>query len=153
MEMDGSGTAYHYTESGLDNVWLANGFEYHDTPYGRGVSIVNIDGLHAIIGLGLVNGKHRLTGPEIRFLRHELHWSQSALAMFLGTGEQTVARWEKAQVSIPRTSQNLLAGLYREHVTGSAELRASLERIAKLDADRHASITLRVTDDDWELCA
>ena len=27
----------HYTMSGLDNVWLLNGFFMEETPYGRGV--------------------------------------------------------------------------------------------------------------------
>jgi putative transcriptional regulator len=31
--------AYHYTECGLDNVYLENGFTVHKTAYGRGVSI------------------------------------------------------------------------------------------------------------------
>lgn len=30
---------YHYTEGGLTNVWLSNGFREEDTPYERGVSI------------------------------------------------------------------------------------------------------------------
>ena len=30
---------YHYRECGLRNVWLANGFDEHDTPYGPGIAI------------------------------------------------------------------------------------------------------------------
>jgi putative transcriptional regulator len=155
MKMDNGNRqfGYHYTESGLDNVWLANGYEFHETTYGRGVSINNVDGLHKAIGLGLVERKDRLTGREIRFLRHELDWSQNALAQFLGTTEQTLARWEKDQVSIPGPAQRLLAGLYREHVTGNADLQASVERIAKLDAELHADLRLQLDDDAWELCA
>jgi hypothetical protein len=35
---------YHYTESGLDNVWLANGYTVIETPYGKGVSVRDADG-------------------------------------------------------------------------------------------------------------
>ena len=37
---------YHYTECGLTNVWLVNGFIRHRTPYGKRVAIENGDGLH-----------------------------------------------------------------------------------------------------------
>ena len=33
---------YHYRECGLRNVWLANGFEQHETPYGPGVAEVHL---------------------------------------------------------------------------------------------------------------
>ena len=29
---------YHYTDGGLRNVWLANGYEIKKTPYGEGVA-------------------------------------------------------------------------------------------------------------------
>ncbi|TWP39194.1 transcriptional regulator, partial [Xylella fastidiosa subsp. fastidiosa] len=37
---------YHYTESGLGNVWLRNGFTVHKTPYGDGIAIDNLPSLH-----------------------------------------------------------------------------------------------------------
>ena len=46
--------AYHYKESGLDNVYLENGFTIHKTPYGEGVSIQDTAGLHKAIGVWLV---------------------------------------------------------------------------------------------------
>jgi putative transcriptional regulator len=41
---------YHYTECGLDNIYLLNGFDPVETPRGKGVTIRNIDGLHRAIG-------------------------------------------------------------------------------------------------------
>lgn len=46
---------YRYAESGLPNVWLANGYSMHDSAHGRGVSIEDIEGLHRAIGLPGVN--------------------------------------------------------------------------------------------------
>ena len=37
---------YHYTESGLNNVFLENGVSIHEAVYGKGVSIMDTDGLH-----------------------------------------------------------------------------------------------------------
>ena len=44
---------YHYTDGGLGNVWLANGFEIKKTPYGEGVAFHNLDGLTRSICMAL----------------------------------------------------------------------------------------------------
>ena len=70
--------AYRYTESGLTNVWLANGYTIRKTKYGEGVSIHDMDGLHRALARALSN-KPRLTGTEVRFLRKEMGLSQRGL--------------------------------------------------------------------------
>lgn len=60
---------HHYTECGLDNVWLANGFTKKKTAYGEAVSITHADGLHQLLAEDLINKHARLTGKEFRFLR------------------------------------------------------------------------------------
>ena len=62
-------TMYKYTECGLKNVYLVNGFHERKTPYGKAVSIDNVEGLHRVIGLHLADNKPNLTGAEFRFLR------------------------------------------------------------------------------------
>jgi hypothetical protein len=37
---------YHYIGCGLPHVYLENGFEIVKTPFGRGVTIHDLDGLH-----------------------------------------------------------------------------------------------------------
>lgn len=51
---------YHYTECGLDNVYLLNGFEYVETPRGSGAMIKNWKGLHGAIGRHLVREKKKI---------------------------------------------------------------------------------------------
>jgi hypothetical protein len=64
---------YHYTDSGLRNVYLKNGYSIKKTPYGRGVSIHDIAGLHQLLGMELVcNKAGKLSSTEIRFLRVEM---------------------------------------------------------------------------------
>ncbi len=75
---------FHYDLCGLRNIWLKNGFEFHDTPYGRSVAIHDVDGLHKAIGMHLINNKPRLSPLEVRFLRKELNLSQVNLAKWLG---------------------------------------------------------------------
>ena len=40
---------YHYTESGMRDVWLANGYERRETSYGKSVAIRDVPGLHRAI--------------------------------------------------------------------------------------------------------
>ena len=145
---------YHYSESGLDYVWLVNGFERHDTPYGSGVSIHDVDGLHALIGMRIAEQSNTLSGAEVRFLRHELDLSQKALGSLLGVKDQTVARWEKEAVSIPGPAQRLLSALYREAITGDSNLSDGLKRLTELDVSIHAMINLARSDnEEWIVCA
>lgn len=109
-------TPYHYTECGLMNIYLSNGYQFIETSRGKGVSINNIDGLNKAIGLFLISNKKDLTGRELRFLRHEMLMSQGTLASLLGMSEQAIRRWESDKVNIPKPSESLLRLLYREHV-------------------------------------
>ena len=125
---------YHYEECGLDNVWLINGFDFVDTPYGgKGVVIQNIDGLHQAIAKGLISGKPRLSGKELRFLRHELGLAQRGLGGLLGVDQQTVARWEKDQTVPPAPADRLIRQLYREHEGGNERVTELLQELSELD--------------------
>ena len=128
---------YHYAECGLDDVYLLNGFEYHATAYGLGVSIHDVDGLHRTIALDLVRGKRLLSGREIRFLRKEMDLSQEGLAMLLGNSAQTVARWEKGQTEVPGSADRLIRLLYLEQVAGEPQVRELLEVLSHLDVLAH----------------
>src|ERR1700738_5263066 len=77
-------TMYHYRECGLPNVYLVNGYRETETPYGRGVSIEDVEGLHMAIAQALVEEKPSLTGPEVRFIRKLLELTQTQLAQLLG---------------------------------------------------------------------
>lgn len=92
---------YHYRECGLDNVWLLNGYELHDTPYGKGVSFVDVEGLDAAIAKALTEKPAPLTGRELRFLRIMLDMSQKSLGELFGKSAQTVALWEKSEALNP----------------------------------------------------
>ena len=81
---------YHYTECGLSNIYLENGFQYIETSRGQAVSIKDASGLHRAIGLFLVTTKKDLIGEEIRFLRNEMLMSQHTLANLLGVSEQVL---------------------------------------------------------------
>jgi len=60
---------YHYTDGGLRNVWLVNGYEIKSTPYGQGVVFHDLDGLTRCICLALTHKPSKLTGAEFRYIR------------------------------------------------------------------------------------
>ena len=146
---------YHYTECGLENIYLANGFNCMQTPRGKAVSINDLDGLHKAIGLHLVISKKDLTGQEIRFLRHEMLMSQNTLAQLLGVSAQAVHRWEKGKTSMPKPSECLLRLLYREHVNNqNSKISRTLKEIAHLeDKMNDKPILFKDTPRGWKTAA
>jgi putative transcriptional regulator len=149
---------YHYTECGLDNVYLSNGYMFIDHPAGRDLRITDIDGLHEAIGSLLINHKKNLSGKELRFLRKEMLMSQAFLAKLLDVGEQTVHRWEKGKAEIPKPAEALIRLLYRENSKkgkrGSSDIRRVLEEMADLeDAIDGRQISAKPSNRGWEASA
>lgn len=105
---------YHYTESGLPNVYLRNGFTLESSDYGETVAIHDVDDLHRAIGRRLALETPLLGGREVRFLRRELDLSQLQLAEVLGVGETSVRGWENDRTPIGRPAERLLRVLYLE---------------------------------------
>lgn len=124
--------SYHYTECGLNNIWLRNGFVIKDTPYGEGVAIEAGDELDAAIALNLVCNKPILSGSEFRFLRVALDLSQANLGALVGKDAQSIARWEK-QGRVPKVGDRLLRTLYMETVNNNVKVKELLERLNELD--------------------
>lgn len=146
---------YHYTECGLNNIYLNNGYHSIETPDGQAVSIHDIDGLHKAIGILLVAEKKDLTGDEVRFLRHELLMSQQTLAHLLGVTEQSIRRWENGKIAMPKPSESLLRLLYREHVQDkNGKVSTALRKIADLeDQLNQTEILFTETQKGWQATA
>jgi DNA-binding transcriptional regulator YiaG len=85
----------HYTMSGLDDVYLFNGFEVETIDGEEYVTVQDLDGLWKAIGLHLVTTRKALAPKEIKFLRHHMNLTQAELAGKMQVTDQTVARWEK----------------------------------------------------------
>jgi len=147
---------YHYTDCGLDNVYLENGYTRHETPYGEGMAFDDIDGLHRAIGTALVNSPRPLSGAELRFLRLEMGLSQRELGAALGMEEQAVRRWEKARSSpFPGPADRLVRILYREFVDEHGPVRDLVDRLSAWNHETGAVIiTLREDPaSGWSLAA
>jgi putative transcriptional regulator len=143
---------YHYTESGLDGVFLVDGFQIHKTPYGEGVSIQNTAGLHKAIGRGLVSLPRPLNGAELRFLRLEMEITQRDLAALVGTSEQSLRLWEKHRNKpLPGSADRLLRAIYFEYIGGDGSIRRMLNRLAELDQVNVGRMSFQQTSRGWKL--
>jgi DNA-binding transcriptional regulator YiaG len=144
---------FHYLISGLDNVYLLNGYRIRKTAHGESVSIEDIDGLHRAIGRYLIVVERPLRGRELRFLRLEMDLSQKCLGAIIGSNEQSVKRWEKhrdASIS-SGPADRLLRALYGEFVGADGTVRRMLDRLAHFEqVDRSAdTMTARWRSREW----
>jgi DNA-binding transcriptional regulator YiaG len=140
-------STYHYTESGLDRVWLVNGYEFKRTSRGEGVAFQDVDGLHRAIGDRIVRAQD-LSGAEFRFLRKELDLSQHRLAGLLGVSQQALSVWEKYG-NIPEAAGRLLGAIYIETVHGHIRIGEFLNSISELDHKSTKMLVFNVTPDGW----
>ena len=119
---------YHYTESGLDNVWLENGYKEKKTPYGMAVAIDDADGLHEVLALEIANKQGRMTGKELRFLRVLLSLSQQGIAKMVGTTDQSMSLLER-KGNVPISADALVRLLVLEKLTGDGKISEVIHRI------------------------
>jgi putative transcriptional regulator len=145
---------YQYKESGLNNVYLENGYRVNKTPYGEGVSIIDTESLHRAISHGLVAMQSPLNGAELRFLRLEMETTQKDLADMLGTTEQTLRLWEKNRAkSINGTADRLLRALYTDYIGGKGSVRRMLKRLSDIRAREHTAAYFRADQSgSWSQC-
>lgn len=163
---------YHYVESGLDHIYLKNGFRIEETPYGETVAFSALDTLHKEIALNLCVLPSRLQGQHVRFLRKHLGLSQKELADALGIQRVTVARWEQEHnksipggtdralrvlvlgVVDPEMPASDLAGIFRE-IGGIGAPRIEMVYNGPIDKDDllYDQTPVPVEEENWHKAA
>jgi DNA-binding transcriptional regulator YiaG len=86
---------YHYTESGLDNIWL-EGVTVYSCPNCEveSADIPSMEGLHKLIAKHIILTPLPMTGAELRFLRKETKLKLKDFAERLAVDPKTVGNWE-----------------------------------------------------------
>lgn len=145
---------YHYTDGGLRNVWLANGYKIRQTPHGEAVAIRDLEGLTATLCKTFVEKARPLSRTEFRYLRQSgLMLSQAALGSALGVDAQTVARWEKDK-HIPKMADKLIRLIYLEHANGNVRLKSAFETLRAMERAMNGPQPTRVVveakGEHWE---
>ena len=139
---------YKFDMSGLDNVWLVNGFTWHDTPYGRAVQIDNGDALDKTIMGILVSKPANITGKEIRYLRLNFGLSQPDLAKLLSKDTQTIARWEKSGRTA-KTTEMLARVVFANLLDGNQPINSVVQTLNAIDHAKHARIVVVEKQGKW----
>lgn len=142
---------YHYTESGLQNVYLSNGYKTRKTATGDAVAISDADGLHQAIGRHIAS-KGYLTGKEFRFLRKELDLSQNRFANWIGLTEDMVSKWERLG-RVPKSASRFMQAIYLEKIDGNVKITEMVERLANLDREQEGKLVFEDTREGWREAA
>lgn len=104
---------HHYTESGLDNIYL-EGIDVCECP-SCGEEIVNIPAvpeLHSLVGRHIVKKKSPLNGREVRFLRKNAGLTAKRLSTMIGIDAATISRWENGVQSLAPSNDRLIRLIY-----------------------------------------
>lgn len=136
---------YHYTDAGLKNVWLTNGYQQQNTPYGRVVAVQDVEGLTLAICSALCQKPSKLTGAEFRYLRNGLMLSQPSLGQMLGVSGQAVALWEKTG-RVPKMADTMMRLIYTAHTDDDARVK---HIVTTLNESERFCMTLRETKRGW----
>lgn len=87
-------SGYHYTECGLDYIYLTSGVEHKEYDGEEFYKIPEMDALHDIIAQSIVLSSSPLRGMELRFLRTLMGKSQESLSVCVGRKRNAIATAE-----------------------------------------------------------
>jgi putative zinc finger/helix-turn-helix YgiT family protein len=137
---------YHYTESGLDNIYLIN-IELRVCESCGAVTprIPKINQLHETIAKALALKPYPLNGAEVRFLRKHLGLKAKEFAANLRVDVSTYSRWENGDQQIGEQSDALIRLLYFrifEEKEGHMITESLSEKIASISEERISTSVL-----------
>ena len=143
---------YHYTTSGLDNVWLQNGYTVKQTAYGEAVSVADADSLHEMLALRLTEKPGRLNGKEFRFLRTMMYMSQEGMAKMMGVTDQALSLWERTG-KIPKSGDAVARMLILEKLAGDGKMSKIIDRVNTVERICNQQIVARARSHKWTTTA
>ncbi len=104
---------HHYTESGLQNVWLKGVEVFECNKCGDNFAFIPCaQEVHKLLAEILLQKEDQLSGREIRFLRKHMGMKSKDFAERLGVKNVTVSRWEHEETIPPTTIDRLIRYFY-----------------------------------------
>ena len=135
-------SAYHYTECGLDNVFIEGMNSVNDHAGKETVTVSAVGLLHRVIAEGIVNLPSKMSGKELRFLRSEMGMTQEKLAEVLKVTLLTISRWEREESPIKDTAEMLIRLMAVERLKLDVELDVDAVSSKVTAAPRLAAIRI-----------
>lgn len=149
------GKPYHYTECGLDNVYIHGVNQYRCPKCGEtAVEIPKVKDLHLLIGRDIVCKDGLLEGQEIRYLRKEIRLRSGEMAELLSVDAATYSRWENSKKHIGEAEDKLLRLIYvlnAENETGRLLHRGirALNVLKRYAPSKKKKEKIELTVADW----
>jgi len=144
---------YHYTESGLNNVYLLGVIQYKCGNCGEsGVEIPRINALHRLISRDMVCKKEKLSGDEVRFLRKQIRIKGKEMAELLAMKPETYSRWENGKQEVAPYHDRQLRLIYILNASEEEgriihhDIRKLLSRMAVAPPNQK---TIEITPAEW----
>lgn len=114
--------SHHYTECGLNNVFIDGLETFRDDDGEEVITIPAINELHHVIALGIVSHEHGISGDELRFLRTEMGFTQAELGALVHRDKQSVGRWERGEIEIDGAAETIIRRLAIENLDLQTEV-------------------------------
>ncbi len=146
---------FHYTNIGLDYIFLLNGYEIEEDESGDlSYSIHNAEYLHEAIAQAIITQLPNLRGMELRFLRSLLHLSQENMAKCLRRTRDAIAKLEaKPRDELPDQTDALLRLLVMGHLKKDLTVGKMLKILHEVEDFQEKEIFLKKTNDHWQSVA
>jgi len=144
---------YHYTECGLQNVYIHGMSPIIDDDGDEVIEVRSVNKLHAEISRGIVQHQKGISGPELRFLRTRIGLTQDELAKLVHRDKQTVGRWERSENEIDSTSETVIRKLAIEKLNLSVTLGIDELARSSVPTAETQAIKINAQNGSYELVA
>ena len=120
---------HHYTESGLQNVYIRGIAIEIDDDGDEIITIPLVNQLHAVISLGIVSHPKGMSGDELRFLRTEMSLTQAELAVTVHHDKQSIGRWERGDGVLDSSAETVIRRLAIEKL--GLKLESGIDELSR----------------------
>lgn len=140
-------TIYHYTESGLPNVYIEGLTPMVDDDGDEVITIPFVNLLHKAIAQGIVSHEKGISPAELRFLRTEMGFTQAELATLVHREKLAIGRWERGEVELEGNAETVIRRLAIERL-GLDQVDGGIEQLAKSSVATSEVQTIRIEAGD-----
>ncbi|MBP6344296.1 hypothetical protein AB8Q18_08110 [Neisseriaceae bacterium CLB008] len=142
---------YQYKQSGMANVWLANGYVRVAGEDAEQAQVESIQGLDREIARILFLSDAVLTGRAVRFLRLQLGLNRPELGAMIGVGAESIIQWEQEVTVIPVAADFMIRTLYISKIQPNLTVEALLAMLKKVDRSKRYRLMCHWAGQAWQV--
>ncbi len=144
---------HHYTECGLQNVYIGGISKMTDDDGDDVILILAINQLHRVIAAGIVSHVKGMDGAELRFLRTEMGYTQAELAVLVHRDKQSIGRWERSEKEIDGSSEAVIRKLAIEKLDLNVKIGMEQLTMSSVPTAEVQPIKINAVKGGYELIA